>query len=359
MRDMHNLSVVITGASSGVGRCTAHAFARRGARVALAARNAEALEGVARECRELGGEAVPIPTDVTDEDAMRRLADQVADRFGGIDVWVNNAGVGAVGRFDEVPIEAHRRTVETNLLGYMYGAHAVLPHFRRQGHGVLINNGSVGAFMPTPYAASYAASKFGVRAFSNSLRQELKGWPDIHVCAIHPFMMDTPGVQHGANYTGVELKAAPPAYDPRRTAEAIVELVVHPRRQVLLGIMTKLTAAGYTLTPALLEWGMARFMEGWFSYADPSPATDGNLFEPKPGPLAVHGGWRWDLPRGRSGGLVALGLAAGLLGAGLAIAGSRRRSRSDGGRRYGQRPSGGGMPGYRGDAVRRSVPRGA
>ncbi len=345
MRDMHNLSVVITGASSGVGRCIAHAFARRGARAALAARNAEALEEVARECRDLGGEAAPIPTDVTDDGAMRRLAEAAADRFGGIDVWVNNAGVGAIGRFDEVPIEAHRRTIETNLLGYMYGAHAVLPHFIRQRHGVLVNNISVGGYIPTAYAAAYGASKFGLRAFSNALRQEVRAWPDIHVCAVYPFFMDTPGVQHAANYTGREIKPAPPVFAPERTAEAIVRLVRYPRKTVLVGTVTKLAVAGYQLAPGLYEWGMARMIEAWLGVAKPSADTEGAVFKPMPGTAGVHGDWRWDLPRGRSGGLMALGLAAGLVGAGLAIAGSRRRSGPDDRRRYRQHPSGGGMPG--------------
>lgn len=344
MSRLNGLRVVITGASSGVGRATAHAFARRGARLALVARALEPLEEAARECRALGGDAVSIQADVADPDAVYGVAEEAARRFGGVDVWVNNAGVGAVGRFHEVPLEAHRRTIETNLLGYVHGAHAVLPHFLRQGHGVLINNGSVGAFLPTPYAASYAASKFGVRAFSNALRQELRGFPDIHVCAIHPFMMDTPGVQHGGNYTGVELKAPPPTYDPRRTAEAIVDLVRHPQRELLFGLMTRLTAAGYTVTPALLEWALARFMEVWFRYAHRSPRTPGNLFEPVPEVSAVHGGWERGLSRGRSGSLLALGLVAGAAVAGMALASRSGSNRQRGERRYGQRPSGGGIP---------------
>jgi short-subunit dehydrogenase len=134
---------------------------------------------------------------------VQDLADRAAARFGGIDVWVNNARIGAVGRFHEVPIEAHRKVIETNLLGYMYGASAVLPYFIGQRSGVLINNVSVGGFLPTPYAASCAASKFGARVFSNSLRQELRRWPDIHVCALYPFFMDTPGSSTGGRTTPV------------------------------------------------------------------------------------------------------------------------------------------------------------
>jgi short-subunit dehydrogenase len=321
---MSDLSVVITGASSGVGRATAHAFARRGASLVLAGRSLEPLDDVVHECELLGGEAVAVPADVTNPEAMRRTTALAVRRFGGLDVWVNNAGVGVVGRFHEVPIEAHARTIETNLLGYLNGAHAALAQFIAQGEGVLINNVSIGGFVATPYAASYAASKFGVRAFSNSLRQELKAWPDIHVCAVYPFFMDTPGVHHSANYTGRVLQPAPPVYAPEMTAEVIVRLALHPRRQVVVGAVAKLAKLEYQLAPRPVEWGLARFIETYLRQADRAPVTDGNLYAPMPQRAGVHGGLRWSWPRGRSGTALALG-AAGALAAGTWAATRRGR----------------------------------
>ena len=319
MNDLNAITVVITGASSGVGRATAHAFARRGANLVLTARAAGPLEDAAAECESLGGRAVAFPADVTSPDAMRRVADVAIGHFGGLDVWVNNAGLGVVGRFHEAPIEAHRRVIETNLLGYLHGAHAALPHFIEQEQGVLINNVSIGGFVPTPYAAAYAASKFGIRAFCNSLRQELRAWPDIHVCAVYPYFMDTPGVQHGANYTGRALQPAPPVYAPEKTAEAIVHLVERPRHQVMVGAIARLAKLEYQLAPRLVEWGLARFTEAYLSRAEPSPVTAGNLYEPMSEKAGVHGGWRWSLPRGATGAALACGLI-GAVAAGVILA---------------------------------------
>jgi short-subunit dehydrogenase len=292
----------------------------------LIARSAEALRATMQECEERGAEAVAVAADVTDAGAMRRVAALACERFGRLDVWVNNAGVGVVGRFHEVPIEAHRRTLETNLLGYLHGAHAALPRFIDQGSGVLINNVSIGGFVPTPYAASYAASKFGVRAFSNSLRQELKGWPDIHVCAVYPFFMDTPGVQHGANYTGRALQPAPPVYAPETTAEVIFDLARRPRRQVVVGAAAHLAKLEYQLAPRLVEWGLARFIEAYLRQARPVAITRGNLEAPMSGQAAVHGGWRWSWPRGASGPALACAAAATIAAGALLAARARRRA---------------------------------
>jgi NAD(P)-dependent dehydrogenase (short-subunit alcohol dehydrogenase family) len=208
--------VVVTGASSGIGRATGLAFAQRGARVVLAARRAAALEELARECQAAGGQALPVPTDVTDEGAVAELARRPVERFGRIDIWVNNAGVYLLGSLEATPPEAFRRVLETNFFGYVHGARAVLPHFRDQGHGVLINNASVYSHVGAPWLTAYVSSKFAVRGFSEALCQELADLADVHVCTVSPSPIDTPIFASAANYSGRTVKAPPPTYPPEQ-----------------------------------------------------------------------------------------------------------------------------------------------
>jgi len=222
-------TVVITGASSGTGRAIALAFAEKFDHLVLASRNLVALESVALECIQLGAAVKIVQTDVTEQGAMINLAAEASEITGSIDVWVNNAGVLAVGAFEETPLAVLDQVIKTNLMGYMHGAHAVLPYFKQQGKGVLINNISIGGFLPVPYGVGYSASKFGLRGFSAALKAELTAFPDIHVCDAFPAFLDTPGIQHAANYTGKQLKPAPPVYDPVRVAMAIVKLAENPQ----------------------------------------------------------------------------------------------------------------------------------
>lgn len=294
MQPSRTITIVITGASSGIGRATAQAFARRGVRLVLAARSLEGLERTAAECARRGAKTLCVPTDVSDADAVASLARHAADGGDGrIDIWVNNAGVGAVGLFEDTPIAAHDQVVRTNLLGYLHGAHAVLPYFKRAGQGTLINTVSFGAWAPAPYGVSYSASKYGLRGFSEALRAELVPWPGIHVCDIYPSVIDSPGFRHGANYTGKMLRPPKPLYDPRRVARAIVLAAAHPRREsTTVGVVATLARVANAVAPRLVRRWSSRFVNAYFERAPEVPVSDGNLFEPSSGCLSVDGGWR-------------------------------------------------------------------
>ncbi|HZH26817.1 MAG TPA: SDR family oxidoreductase [Azospirillaceae bacterium] len=322
MPQLEQTTVVITGASSGIGRATARAFAARGANLVLAARRDDLLEEVARECRQEGVQAVPVETDVADLHQMNRLARTAVERFGGIDVWVNNAGVGAVGRFEETPMAAHRRVIETDLMGPMHGAYVALPHMQRQRHGVLINTVSLGAFAAPPFAAAYAAAKFGLRGFIDSLRQELRDWPDVHVCGVYPSFVDTPGIAHGANYTGHQLRPKGPALTPEHVAAAIVRCAEHPRREVLVGGMTRVAKVAHALVPGLVERIGPRLFGGAIARAPRGPVHDGTLFHPMWSGRGVSGGLNaglgWVKP-------AAVATALGMTALGVAVASARIR----------------------------------
>ena len=165
--------IVITGASSGFGKGAAREFAQAGASVVLAARRDDLIEELARECESLGGKAVAIPTDVRKQEEVELLAQDTIREFGRIDVWINNAGAGAVGHFEEVPIADHVAVIETTLMGTVFGSYYAMRRFREQGQGTLINIASVIGKVPSPYFGSYAAAKHGVVGLSAVLRQEL------------------------------------------------------------------------------------------------------------------------------------------------------------------------------------------
>jgi short-subunit dehydrogenase len=291
-QDMRNQkTIVITGASSGAGRAIALEFASKSEKLVLASRNLNALKELALECDELGAQVRCVEADVTVAGDLINLA-AAADDFGGrIDVWVNNAGVLAVGEFDKMPMEVNAQVIQTNLIGYMNGAHAVLPYFKKQRFGVLINNISIGGFLPVPYGVAYSASKFGLRGFSGALRAELSGSANIHVCDVFPAFLDTPGIQHAANYTGKVIKPAPPVYDPKRVAMAIVDVAERPRAEVMVGSTSIFLRAASGLVPGLVTRSAKLVISQYLKSADPIPQTDGNLFLPLEFGNAVYGGW--------------------------------------------------------------------
>ena len=315
-----NLRVVITGASSGIGAATAIAFARQGAHLLLGARGKAGLEDIAWRCREAGGMADTKIVDATDAAAVARFADHARDVLGGIDLWFSAVGIGVVGKYHDVPLEDHRRVIETNLLSHMHDAHAVLPLFRRQGHGTWINMISAGGFIASPYAAAYSASKFGLRGFSEALRGELRDQPRIHVCDVYPTFVDTPGFEHAGNYTGARLSYPPGVLDPETVAEAIVKLAARPRATTVIGAPASMLKLGELAAPATTSL-MGRFLDTWSRRADRTADTTGSMYTPPRSADGVHSHGL----RPQSQGHAKLALGAALVAAVVGVQLARRR----------------------------------
>jgi short-subunit dehydrogenase len=282
-RDLKGKIVVITGASSGFGKGAAREFARRGASLVLAARRDVLLEGLAQECEVAGGDAHVIPTDVSQEAEVAQLAADAVTQFGRIDVWVNNAGVGALGRFEEVPLADHVKVIETDLLGTLYGSYFAMRQFRAQGSGTLINIASVIGKVPAPYYSSYAAAKHGVVGLSAVLRQELEQnkVEGIRVCTVMPTSFDTPFFDHSANYTGHETVPIPPVYEPEKVVEVIVRLATEPEDEVSVGTAAKVMTFAHQIAPGTTEAMMGKQSHrAHIEKAPPGPDTAGSVHEP-------------------------------------------------------------------------------
>lgn len=288
--------VVITGASSGIGRATALRFATKGAAVVVAGRRESALEDLAAQCRERGAEALAVPTDVGDVDSVEALAQRAVEQFGRIDIWVNDAALTSFGSLLDTPLEDVRRILEVNVMGCVHGARAALRVMRQQGSGVLINVSSVVAAVPQPYTAAYSMSKAAIRSLSGSLRAELALDHNvgIKVCTVLPAAIDTPLFRQAANYTGREVVPMPPVYSAQRVARAIVNLARWPRREVAVGHVGRQLMLQHKVSPGTAEGMMALQVDKThLSRQRPAAAGPGNLYEPSPAErdTAVDGAW--------------------------------------------------------------------
>jgi NAD(P)-dependent dehydrogenase (short-subunit alcohol dehydrogenase family) len=289
MLDLQGKVVVVTGASSGLGREAAVQFAAQGCHVIVAARREGALVETARLCRVAGGNAQHCVTDVTQEQEVARLAAFALERGGRIDVWINNAGVTLFAPIEEGTFEEHRRVIETNLFGAIFAARAVVPIFKRQRQGTMINVGSVLSKIGQPYVPSYVISKFALRGLTEVLRTELAHEPDIHVCSIYPYAVDTPHFESGASQMHQRARAMPPVQSPEKVARAIVDLARRPRYEVHVPRITALGLALHHVAPRAVERLLFDSLRRWHFDQRSEPDKSGNLFAAAEEPASVHG----------------------------------------------------------------------
>ncbi|MDO2934365.1 SDR family NAD(P)-dependent oxidoreductase [Paeniglutamicibacter sulfureus] len=315
---------MITGASSGIGRATAHTFAKAGARLVLAARSAETLQEVAAECTTHGAQVIAVPTDISDESQVQALIHSAVEAFGRIDVCIGGASVYSYGTFETTPPDVFRRIVETNLFGPVHTARAVLPHFRNQGHGTLILIGSVYAKITSPYISPYVTSKFGLLGFTEVLRQELQKSKHIHICLVLPATIDTPIYQHAANYTGKRVHPLPPVASPHRVARAIMGNAKRPRPVTVVGQIQRTFVPVHGVFPRFYDRCINPVMDLLALRKGPVSPSSGTVFAPDPSSNHVTGNWRSNRIRG-------FGTAGTILGLWLIL---RHRRQPDHGPRF-------------------------
>ncbi len=287
-----NRVVAITGASSGIGRCTARLFAQRGWRVGLIARGAEGLQTVQKELEALGAQAYAVAADVSDAAALDHAAGMIATELGPIEVWVNNAGVSFYGMFMDITEEEFRRVTEVTYLGGVHGTRAALKRMLPRKHGTIVNIGSLAAYRGFPLQAPYCAAKFALRGFTEAVRSELiqQGSP-VHLTMVHPPAVNTPFFSHaGSRMQGIP-RPPPPVYQPEIIADAIYLAATSRRREVKVSAATVQTAFMNKVAPGLVD-----LVVGWMGNSsqqtdDPEVRRrrDELLFQPPKQPSPVHG----------------------------------------------------------------------
>ena len=253
-------TLVITGASSGIGLATARAAAARGAKLLLVSRNAQALRTLCEELRARGGVADFVAADVGDLAALQAVAARADALYGGFDTWVNNAGVSVFGTIADTPLEDQRRIFDTNYWGVVHGSQVAVEHLKgREGGGAVITVGSVLSDQAVPVQGVYSASKHAVKGFTNALRMELfSSAPDVSVTLIKPAAIETPYHQHARNYTGSPKKNPPPVYATPLVAKAILYAAETRTREITVGGGGRLQAVIGNAFPRLAEPMFAR-----------------------------------------------------------------------------------------------------
>lgn len=323
-----NQVVVITGASTGIGRATSKHLARLGARVILAARADPFLINLEQQIIKQGGRALAVPTDVADFTQVQRLVDTTLRHFGRIDVWVNNAAQTLFGTVEHTDVDEFRHLIEVNYLGQVHGTKAVLPVMRRQGRGIIIHVSSIEAYRSLPLQAAYAATKAAVVQFAAAARQELQD-SNIKVCTVLPASVDTPFYDHARSKEGVKPRPVPPYYDPYDVARAIELCIRRPRGEVIAGGAGRLLLLFGGLTPDLTDATIGRVARR-LQLTDIPEASRGhdNFARPMLVPHPLVGGLRARYPLASATTLSRIGLALAItaLIGGLALGFSKREA---------------------------------
>jgi short-subunit dehydrogenase len=235
-----------------------------------------------------------VTTDISKPEDVERLAAAAVQTYGHVDVWINNAGIGAIGRFWEIPLSEHSRLIDINLKGVIYGSHAAIQIFRKQGYGTLINTGSIDSEVPLAYQGSYSASKAGVRSLGEVLHEELRLDHERHirVVTIMPWAADTPWWRHAANHSGGTPRMA--AMDgPQKVVNAIIFASLHRRRELPVGWKARTSYISHHILPHFTERFSANIAHRYqIKTAPPAPETSGSLFTPVKGGTGIDDGVR-------------------------------------------------------------------
>lgn len=246
--------VAITGASAGIGRATARAFARKGARVALIARDQDALDATKAEIESVGGQAMCFPADVADDERVFEVAEEIERKLGPIAIWVNNAMVTVFSPVSELTPREIRRVTEVNYLGYVHGTMAALKHMKERNRGVIIQVGSALAYRGIPLQAPYCGAKHAIRGFTDSLRVELMHeGSEVSLSSVHLPAINTPQFDWARTHQRYAPRPVAPIYDASVAARAILKAARHPRREYWLGSQTPLTIIGNYIAPGLMD----------------------------------------------------------------------------------------------------------
>lgn len=293
-RKIQEKTFVILGASSGFGRGVAEQLGRYKAKVVIAARRTDLLNEIADSIRKYGGSALVVTADITRPEDINRLADAAVKEYGKIDVWINMAGVAAIGRFWETPPADQVRIIDVNLNGFINASYAAIDIFRKQGYGTLINMGSVDSEVPVAYQVAYSASKAGVRSLSLALSQELRiaGYKHIKVVTIEPWAADTPLWRHAANYTG-GTPSMVALDDPQKIVNAVLRKSLRPRKEVPVGWKAHSVWLLHHHFPRFTERISANIAHRYqIKAGPPTPDTVGAIYNPMPAGRGIDNGVR-------------------------------------------------------------------